>query len=220
MLNERLIEANRMVNRHILLNETELMEYNWEEFIKPLLKLNNVKVIPFRFQGVASELQAGSLVIAKNKTRIFYNDTMSKNRVNFTICHEASHFIFDTNFGDSPEFLASSVLGKYDGEQKENELVTDATAGVFMCPDIVIVKYMESDVSFYRMSSNLKMSQSALNYRLIQFVMVRLGYSYEHAGGLVNQFRYENNKHFINAGLSGWGSTVKEGIICEYENSL
>lgn len=220
MLNERLVEANRLVNQHLLRNETEIMEYNWQQFVYPILESNNVKVVPFRFNGVASELQAGSLVIRNSKAKIFYNSTMIKSRINFTICHETGHFIFDTNYGETPEYLASSWLGEYDDDEVFNEKLTDATAGVIMCPDIVILKYMETDLSFIRMAENLKMSKSALYVRLIQFIYTKIGCKESHAVELVNKFRYTNDRYFIYSRLASWGSTKKKDIIYDYENCL
>ena len=90
-----------------------------------------------------------------------------------------------------------------------------------MLPDITIVKFMETDISFYRMADVLGMSYPALYTRLVQFCQTTLNINGSSASALIK--RFQNNKddrYFINQRLSGWGSTKKKEIEYAYQNSL
>ncbi|MFU7518321.1 ImmA/IrrE family metallo-endopeptidase [Vagococcus salmoninarum] len=217
---ERLVSANQLVNKFIIRNEIVINDYYWELFANEISNLHKIKWLGFELGEVSKEFHAGALGVNKKKNRIFYNSTMNKGRINFTICHELSHFIWDSNYGKNVSYFGSSLLMPYSDDEIEIEKITDSAAGVLMLPDILIVKFLESNMSFPKFSEKLGMSQAALYVRLVQFLEHRLGMRNKFARSNINNLRYHGKRDAINRALVGAYSTtnVKNEIIYAYEN--
>ena len=95
-----------------------------------------------------------------------------------------------------------------------------------MLPDITIVKFMETDISFCKMADILGLSYPALYTRLVQFCQTTLNLNGSSATSLVQRFQYnKNDKYFINP-TSFWLGKYKEKkksnipIRTVYKNTL
>lgn len=108
----------------------------------------------------------------------------------------------------------------YTAEELKQDHLANAGAGALMLPDIVIVKYLETNCSFYKIAENLKMSNAALYTRLVQFCTSYFKYDVEYSSNLIKRFQSSGNRQHINMALSSYGATIKQQIILDYENSI
>lgn len=219
-IEDRLRESNALVNKVMIEQNVSPCDYNWNLFAKTIENSYGITWKSYPFGPISKNYHAGTIVFKGKKARIYYNSNMKLCRQNFTICHELSHFIFDTKFGKYPDVYSSQILDAYTDEEKINEQIIDASAGVLMLPDITLVNYLEKTISFPKMADQLEMTQTALYVRLCQFLESKVNLTSDYIRRIVNDYRYYGKKDVIHKYLSGWGSTVKKQIILDYENSL
>ncbi|MFK4568431.1 ImmA/IrrE family metallo-endopeptidase [Enterococcus sp. UD-01] len=213
--------TNLLLNQYLLKHNINPLKYNFENFSTDFFENRKIKVktnIPY----IESDYFLAVTVKKKNKVKVFINPKLSKNRWNFSLCHELIHCNFDLSRTDETQTLANrnGEDGYYSKEEQEVEDLANLGAGIVMLPDISVVKYMETNISFYKMAEELKMSNAALYVRLIQFCMYHFGYDVEYSSRLITRFQNEGEKQHINMALSGFGSTIKNQILLDYENSI
>lgn len=220
-IDDRLTKANYLINSFMTKHNIDPLSYNWEIFANDLSEKYKIKWIGYELGVISRNTHAGALGVNRKKNRIFYNSTMYKGRINFTICHELSHFIWDSDYGRNTSYFGSSLLAPYTEEEMEIEQITDSSAGVLMLPDITIVRFLETNISFPKMGEMMQMSQAALYVRLVQFLEQHLHISNERARKLINQLRYDGKRDSIHRSLIGayTGVNAKREIIYSYENS-
>ncbi len=209
-VSERIESNNLLLNRFLLENDIDPIEYNWEMYFSKFIADNKIEFInnPPR---LSLDFYSGFTVKSNYTTAIFINSKMVLARQRFSAAHETDHIIYD--FEENTAF--------YTKEELAVERLANVGAGVKMLPDITIVKFMETDISFYKMADALGMSFPALYTRLMQFCQTTLNINGSSASNLIQRFQNnKDDKYFINQRLSGWGSTKKKEIEYAYQNSL
>jgi len=209
-VSERIESNNLLLNRFLLENDIDPIEYNWEMYFSKFIADNKIEFInnPPR---LSLDFYSGFTVKSNYTTAIFINSKMVLARQRFSAAHETDHIIYD--FDENTAF--------YTKEELAVERLANVGAGVKMLPDITIVKFMETDISFYKMADALGMSFPALYTRLMQFCQTTLNINGSSASNLIQRFQNnKDDKYFINQRLSGWGSTKKKEIEYAYQNSL
>lgn len=221
-ISDRIESNNLIINRYLLEKGIDPIEYNWEMYFDSFIRDREIEFIntPPR---LSLDFYSGFTVKSNYTTAIFINPNMVKTRQRFSAAHETDHIIYD--FDDSKPtqkfFNVEENTAFYTAEELEVEALANAGAGVKMLPDITIVKFMETDISFYKMADILGMSFPALYTRLVQFCQTTLNVNSSSAISLIQRFQNnKNDKHFINQRLSGWGCTKKDEIEYMYQNSL
>lgn len=221
-VSERIESNNLLINRFLLENDINPIEYNWEMYFEKFIIDRKVEFInnPPR---LSLDFYSGFTVKSNYTTAIFINPNMVKARQRFSAAHETDHITYD--FDDTQPtqkfFNIEENTAFYTKEELEVEALANAGAGVKMLPDITIVKFMETDISFYKMADVLGLSYPALYTRLVQFCQLTLNISGSLASSLIQRFQNnKNDKYFINQRLSGWGCTKKKEIEYAYQNSL
>lgn len=221
-LSERIENNNLLINRFLLENDINPIEYNWEMYFEKFITDRKVEFIntPPR---LSIDFYSGFTVKSKYTTAIFINPNMVKARQRFSAAHETDHIIYD--FDDSQPtqkfFNVEENTAFYTKEELAVERLANVGAGVKMLPDITIVKFMETDISFYKLADALGMSFPALYTRLVQFCQTTLNINGSSASNLIQRFQNnKDDKYFINQRLSGWGSAKKKEIEYAYQNSL
>ena len=217
----RLCLTNIVANQFILKKDTNPLSYCFDDFFSDFVEKNNIKVFE-NIPKIESEFFLGVTVRSENSIAIFINPDVYEPRKRFSKSHECNHILFDMNYKLKTQklFNVDNNPTFYTTEELEQENLANAGAGVLMLPDIVIVKYLETNYSFYKMADNLRISNAALYNRLIQFCMNHFGYDSEYASSLIKRLQNTGGRQHINMALSGYGSTVKKQILLDFENSI
>lgn len=213
--------TNLLVNQYLLKYNIDPLRYNFESFSTNFFENRKIKVktnLPY----IEDDYFLAVTVKKKKKVKVFINPNLSKNRWNFSLCHELIHCNFDLSRTDETQTLANQSGDNvyYSKEEQKVEELANLGAGIILLPDISIVKYLETNISFYKMAEELRMSSAALYIRLIQFCMFHFGYDSEYASNLIKRFQNTGGRQHINMALSGYGSTVKKQILLDFENSI
>lgn len=221
-VSERIESNNLLLNRFLLENDINPIEYNWEMYFEKFITDNKIEFInnPPR---LSLDFYSGFTVKSNYTTAIFINSKMVLARQRFSAAHETDHIIydFDENKPTQKFFNVEENTAFYTKEELAVETLANTGAGVKMLPDITIVKFLETDISFYKMADVLGMSFPALYTRLVQFCQTTLNINGSSASNMIKRFQNnKDDKYFINQRLSGWGSTKKKEIEYAYQNSL
>ncbi|GKS55034.1 ImmA/IrrE family metallo-endopeptidase [Enterococcus mundtii] len=221
-VSERIESNNLLINRFLLENDINPIEYNWEIYFEKFITDRKIEFIN-NPPKLSLDFYSGFTVKSNYTTAIFINPSMVKSRQRFSAAHESDHIIydFDDNQATQKFFNVEENTTFYTEEELKIEALANAGAGVKMLPDITIVKFMETDISFYKMADVLGLSYPALYTRLVQFCQTTLNINGSSASSLVQRFQNnKNDKYFINQRLSGWGSTKKKEIVYAFQNSI
>lgn len=220
---ERLEETNSKVNRYILSKNIPPIEYKFDGYIDNLVKKHEVDVV-FELPHSRFNICSGITVKSNSSVAIFIQPKNSKGHQNFSLCHETEHVEYDLVDEEPTQefFNVDGPTSVYTPEGIKQELLANAGAGVKMLPDITIIRFLETNLSFPKFSEMMKMSQAALYVRLVQFLEHRLGMNNEFARDTINTLRYQGKRDSINRALIGTYSNIniKNEIIYNYENSL
>lgn len=213
--------VNILVNQFIQKNEIEPSKYDFEMFFDWYVKENRIDVIHQRFP-MNEDFMLGVTVRSQYTTAIFINKTSSKNRSNFSKCHELNHCIFDMNKALPTQtfYNVENNTSFYTEDELKKEHLANVGAGAMMLPDIKVLEYLHNDKSFLRVADECKMSRAALYRRMIDFCVTKCEMSEKNAIILVRRFQDTKDKYFINQRLSGWGETKEKQIILDFENSI
>ncbi|MBP1045107.1 ImmA/IrrE family metallo-endopeptidase [Enterococcus sp. BWM-S5] len=213
--------TNLLINQYILKHNLEPVDFTFDLFVNDYLEKENItldKNIP-----VTEEDFFLAVTVKKGKRiRIFINPKMSKNRFNFSICHEVSHCYYDVSKTEvSQTFFNMEENPTY---YTEDELLTEElanlSASIIMLPDISLLKNLYTTKSFYSIAEEYGMSRSALWRRLVNFGKLKCGMPEELAQSSATRLQTTGNREIYHKFMSTWGSTVEKQIILDFENSI
>lgn len=191
---DRLEGAHDLVYKFMHNENISPTEYTYEKFTKFIVEKYGIAVTKVNFGDYLNTIFDGVIIGTKSKWKIHINDTMIHTRQNFTLCHELSHYIWDCDYGEKIAKITSlsGSNNEYDS-QSEIEFLANTSAGVMMIPDVCIRNSFEENLSFGKIASKFKISASALNYRLIQFLIYYTNCPINVAQEIVYKFRYGSN---------------------------
>lgn len=213
------VEINQLANQYLLKNEIAPLDYKWSMLFDQIVDENQIDVFPHEFKRYKKGGLSGMLVKDDLGISITYNPKDYPRRQNFTKCHELIHFLKHSDLHNEYYVFKDMSFG-YGEEADGIEMEANKGASIMMLPDITIIKYLETTVSFPTMAEKLEMTQAALYVRMVQFMSTKVGLTNDYSRNLVNDFRYNGRRDAINRQLEGWGSTIKKQIILDYENAL
>lgn len=101
-VNIRYILTNLLINQYILKHNLEPANYTFDMFVSDYLKRERI-VVDTHIPAIEEAFFLGVTVKKKNKIKIFINPQISKNRFNFSICHEVSHCHYDVSKTDTSQ---------------------------------------------------------------------------------------------------------------------
>lgn len=217
----RLTLVNTLVNQFILKNNIDIMKYTFEDFFDWYLKTYSIDLV-FDFLPMSEEFLLGVTVKSKFSTAMFINKTLTKNRSNFSKCHELMHIIFDlTETMETQQFFnVENNPSFYSPEDYKKELLANAGAGMLMMPDVTVLEYLKTMKSFPLIAEENKMSRAALWNRMIEFGIQRCGFDYNLSVRAIKRLQDTGNRDVYHKFLYTWGSTRGEQIILDFENCI
>lgn len=192
---DRLKDAHHLVYKFMQEENISPAEYTYEKFVDFMVGKHGIAVKRVDFGEYLNTIFDGVIIGTKNKWRIHINETMIRTRQNFTLCHELSHYIWDCDYGNKLAKI-TSLSGNNRNEynsQSEIEYLANASAGVMMLPDMCIRNSFKEKLTFGKMATKFKISASALNFRLIQFLIYYTNCPVKYAQETVYKFRYGSN---------------------------
>lgn len=217
---ERLEQTNEIVNSFLLFKNILPEDYYWKQFADDYMTRHNITLIQ-NIKGINLNCYSAFTVKSNHSTAIFVNNKIVAGRQHFSICHELIHHIFDLlNTKQSQQFFGiAENPSLYKEEELETERLANAGAGILMLPDIVLLTYLEKNISFHTIARESGMTEAALNTRLIQFLELQANLRAEYALKLANEFRYYGKKETLVRTIEGWNLPIKKQIITTYENA-
>lgn len=192
---DRLEDAHRLVYKFMQVKDVSPSDYTYEKYVDYMVEKHGIAVKKVDFGDYLNTILDGVIIGTRNKWRIHINKSMLNTRQNFTLCHELSHYIWDCDYGkkiDKITSLSGNNKSEYES-QSDTEFLANTSAGVMMIPDMSIRNSFEEKLTFGKMTSKFKISASALNYRLIQFLVYYTGCPVIHAQEIVCKFRYNSD---------------------------
>ncbi|WP_455326632.1 ImmA/IrrE family metallo-endopeptidase [Enterococcus songbeiensis] len=221
LVRDRIMLTNLIVNQFMLKKGIDPEEYTHEIFFEDYVTRNSIAVVD-RIPMIEAEFFLGVTVRSQRSTAIFLNQNATINRIRFSKCHELSHCLFDMNYRLPTQqfFNAGRKDNFYTEDEKVTESLANAAAGIIMTPDIKIVKFLHTEISFYRFAEMCRMSQAALYYRLIEFCVYSADMDEISAVRCVKKLQDTKDRYHIRSYLSGWGSTKEKEIVSDFENAL
>ncbi|MCB5951841.1 ImmA/IrrE family metallo-endopeptidase [Enterococcus sp. BWT-B8] len=220
-VNIRYILTNLLINQYILKHNLEPASYTFDMFVSDYLKRERIAV-DTNIPAIEEEFFLGVTVKKKNKIKIFINPRISKNRFNFSMCHEVSHCHYDVSKTEiSQTFFNMDENPTY---YNENELfieeLANLAAGIIMLPDITLLKKLHTKKSFHTIAEEAKMSRAALWKRMVNFGQIKCDMNEGLAHDSATRFQTMGNREVYHKFMSTWGSNIENQIIMDFENSL
>ncbi|MBL1228001.1 ImmA/IrrE family metallo-endopeptidase [Enterococcus sp. BWB1-3] len=220
-VNIRYILTNLLINQYILKHNLEPASYTFDMFVSDYLKRERIAV-DTNIPAIEEEFFLGVTVKKKNKIKIFINPRISKNRFNFSICHEVSHCHYDVSKTEiSQTFFNMDENPTY---YNENELfieeLANLAAGIIMLPDITLLKKLHTKKSFHTIAEEAKMSRAAFWKRMVNFGQIKCDMNEGLAHDSATRFQTTGNRDVYHKFMSTWGSNIENQIIMDFENSL
>lgn len=216
--------SNLAVNQYIQRHNIDPMDFNFRMYVDYYIDKSDIILSEKPLPRIEEDFFLGVTVKSEHSLVIYLNQLVKGNRSNFSLCHEITHCHYDINnkIRNQTLYNIHNQPSFYTEEELLVEELANIGAGVIMVPDITILGYLETNISFPKMADVLNMSRAALFLRLKQFLMTTLSIPENRAVSLVRRFQDEGNKHFINSALIGTYSNKnqKKEIIYSFENSL
>jgi len=209
---------NQEIYNFIKSENVQFDAYNSNLFFDYITNKNDVEVFSQQFRETSKGSISGMLVRDDLGTTITYNSLHPKVRQNFTKGHELTHFL--KHIDNLPaEFSLKESDFSYDESSNLMEYEANIGASHILLPDIILLEMIQKPISFQTVSSKYGMSESALFFRLRDFLVYRCKLNPVRAINLVNQYRYTGEKEWIYRSTYHFGSPYKKIIINEFEES-
>ncbi|MGE7132612.1 ImmA/IrrE family metallo-endopeptidase [Lysinibacillus xylanilyticus] len=144
----------------------------------------------------------GMLIVDEYEKTIVYNDTHSPERRNFTIGHELGHYFLHLEKKSQFEDRSKNML---DNTINEFEMQANTFASHLILPDIVIITMLGNGLHYFQIKNRVKISDTALYWRLVNYLMGNCALNRISAKKIVDEFRdlsiasIENITHHKNA---------------------
>lgn len=184
---DRLIDAHKTVYDIMKKESIGIEDYTYARITDHISREYDLKVKKINFGPVLGAMVSGTLLKGKRKWHVHINDTMLRERQNFTLCHELSHFIWDCDYGNNIVAFSSTMNSEYN-EDDEIEFLADNAAGVIMLPDMCIKQSLVKGLSFNAIRRKYDISYTALKCRLIQFLDLNVNMPSYMSVPLVNDY--------------------------------
>ncbi len=144
----------------------------------------------------------GMLIVDEYEKTLVYNDSHSPERRNFTIGHELGHYFLHLEKKSQFEDRSKNML---DNTINEFEMQANAFASHLLFPDNVILTMMSNKLHYFQIKNRVKISDTALYWRLVNFLIRNCALNRISAKRMVNEYRdlsiasMENIKHHKDA---------------------
>lgn len=144
----------------------------------------------------------GMLIVDEYEKTIVYNSNHSPERRNFTLGHELGHYFLHLEKRSQFEDRSKNML---DNTINEFEMQANTFASHLILPDTVILTMMSNKLHYFQIKKRVKISDTALYWRLVNYLMGNCALNRMSAKRLVDEYRdlsiasIENITHHKNA---------------------
>lgn len=139
---------------------------------------------------------------------LFVNDSISQEgRKNFTFCHEFYHFLYHFGLGLGNEFNDLISEGNYSEKLDPIELEANYGASLMMCNDEALLYGLAYQWTVNDFCQHMRMTPSAVKFRLINFLKFNCGVPEERARNLAGAYTKGHNferRNFLNVLIPNW----------------
>lgn len=134
----------------------------------------------FPFDGKARQAVSGMIVNDADEITIAFNERMSQNRINFTISHELTHYLYHIDKHNRYFYDTKDTLAMNDPRSLV-EFQANIGAAAILLPDPVFIHELKNGTMPAEISKRYGISESALVIRMVKAMESEFGASYNGA---------------------------------------
>lgn len=182
-----------LIKKAISTAEEVFLKYNviipdWNNYRCDSLLMNiAIKENIFTEQFAFPDDLCGMLIVDEYEKTLVYNSKHSPERRNFTIGHELGHYFLHlgkrSQFADRSEHMLDNSINEF-------EMQANAFASHLILPDAVIITMMSNRLHYFQIKKRVKISDSALYWRLVNYLINNCSLNRVLAKKIVTEFKY------------------------------
>lgn len=194
------------------------LKFRADGFIMQILYKEDIQV---DFYPFSSDL-CGLFHVDEYEKTIVYNSNQPAERRNFTLGHELGHYFIHR---DMQSQFSDRMKDLVDNSIKPFEVQANIFASYTMLPRNILEWMIYSQYSFFRIKNVIKMSCSALYWRLVNHFIEVYNFSSEEAILITEEYyqysikKLNNEAHHINAQIFKLTNSNKERVLDILRNS-
>lgn len=128
----------------------------------------------------------GMLYVDEYEKTIVYNSNQSPERRNFTIAHELGHYYLhlekQSQFADRAQDILENTINEF-------EIQANAFASYLTLPDSILLNMINHRLSYYQIKKRVRISDAALFWRLVNYLIDNCAFSKARAINVVDEFK-------------------------------